>query len=329
MQAQHKAVLKDLKIATFDDKIDSYLGNVPGLEAAPRAHAAAVRARDHHRARRSGGEQRGDRHRDPGGRSGAGETPSRRRPRSRWSPTSRAMATPMRWSRKPRRGSQRRRKPRARRPMSISARRRGPSRRSGRARRRAIAASCQDRRKRSGDRRERETRPVPTPLPPRLPSVKSPPPIPGRRAPLNPQLMDSSPEIEIIQGDDSTRTRGPRDTDINEIPFEASAVPAAVDADHTRPSDGIPGRIGHDSVPPLPSRPPAEPRRGDVAADAPARRARRSRRRRSSRGRCRPSSATATTPTRSRSTRPRHRRQIRRPASAPAVSAIVRRGSTR
>ncbi|HEX4454517.1 MAG TPA: hypothetical protein VH143_26835, partial [Kofleriaceae bacterium] len=32
MQAQHKAVLKDLKLHTFDDKIDQYLGNVPGLE---------------------------------------------------------------------------------------------------------------------------------------------------------------------------------------------------------------------------------------------------------------------------------------------------------
>ncbi|MEO6772311.1 MAG: hypothetical protein ABI467_04725 [Kofleriaceae bacterium] len=32
MQAQHKAVLKDLKIHTFDDKIDAYLGNAPGLE---------------------------------------------------------------------------------------------------------------------------------------------------------------------------------------------------------------------------------------------------------------------------------------------------------
>jgi hypothetical protein len=32
MQAQHKAVLKDLKIHTFDDKIDAYLGGTPGLE---------------------------------------------------------------------------------------------------------------------------------------------------------------------------------------------------------------------------------------------------------------------------------------------------------
>lgn len=38
MQAQHKAVMKDLKKGTFDDKIDQYLSGVPGLE--PRAGAA-------------------------------------------------------------------------------------------------------------------------------------------------------------------------------------------------------------------------------------------------------------------------------------------------
>src|SRR5690242_1068779 len=31
MQAQHKAVLKDLRRGSFDDKIDSYLGGTPGL----------------------------------------------------------------------------------------------------------------------------------------------------------------------------------------------------------------------------------------------------------------------------------------------------------
>jgi len=31
MQAQHKAVLKDLRRGHFDDKIDSYLGGTPGL----------------------------------------------------------------------------------------------------------------------------------------------------------------------------------------------------------------------------------------------------------------------------------------------------------
>jgi hypothetical protein len=37
MQAQHKAVMKDLRKGSFDDKIDQYLGGTPGLE--PRAGA--------------------------------------------------------------------------------------------------------------------------------------------------------------------------------------------------------------------------------------------------------------------------------------------------
>jgi hypothetical protein len=32
MQAQHKAVMKELRKGTFDDKIDQYLGGTPGLE---------------------------------------------------------------------------------------------------------------------------------------------------------------------------------------------------------------------------------------------------------------------------------------------------------
>jgi hypothetical protein len=35
MQAQHKAVLKDLRRGVFDDKIDEYLGTTPGLEPRP------------------------------------------------------------------------------------------------------------------------------------------------------------------------------------------------------------------------------------------------------------------------------------------------------
>ena len=31
MQAQHKAVMKDLRKGSFDDKIDQYLGGTPGL----------------------------------------------------------------------------------------------------------------------------------------------------------------------------------------------------------------------------------------------------------------------------------------------------------
>ena len=41
MQAQHKAVMKDLRKGTFDDKIDQYLGGTPGL--VPRGAARAER----------------------------------------------------------------------------------------------------------------------------------------------------------------------------------------------------------------------------------------------------------------------------------------------
>ena len=44
MQAQHKAVLKDLKRGHFDDKIDEYLGNEPGLLPRGSTDAATVEA---------------------------------------------------------------------------------------------------------------------------------------------------------------------------------------------------------------------------------------------------------------------------------------------
>jgi hypothetical protein len=44
MQAQHKAVMKDLKNGSFDDKIDVYLGGVPGLEPAKGATAPVPKA---------------------------------------------------------------------------------------------------------------------------------------------------------------------------------------------------------------------------------------------------------------------------------------------
>ena len=61
MQAQHKAVMKDLKNGAFDDKIDQYLGGTPGLEprgaktaptAAPRASGPALTPTVKHGARR-------------------------------------------------------------------------------------------------------------------------------------------------------------------------------------------------------------------------------------------------------------------------------------
>src|SRR5213078_77240 len=45
MQAQHKAVMKDLRKGAFDDKIDAYLGGTPGLEPRAGADPAAPIAR--------------------------------------------------------------------------------------------------------------------------------------------------------------------------------------------------------------------------------------------------------------------------------------------
>lgn len=45
MQAQHKAVMKDLRRGTFDEKIEQYLGHIPGLEPRASADAAAAPAR--------------------------------------------------------------------------------------------------------------------------------------------------------------------------------------------------------------------------------------------------------------------------------------------
>jgi hypothetical protein len=44
MQAQHKAVMKDLRKGSFDEKIDQYLSHVPGLE--PRGEAGKARKTD-------------------------------------------------------------------------------------------------------------------------------------------------------------------------------------------------------------------------------------------------------------------------------------------
>ena len=95
----------------------------------------------------------------------------------------------------------------------------------------------------------------PPPTPPAVARTKTPPPIPKRAQ------LDSSPEIQIIDDDEhSGRTRAPRDTAVNEQPFD-SGVPAAIGDDATRPSDGIPpfaSRPG-DSVPPLPPAPERHP----------------------------------------------------------------------
>ena len=53
MQAQHKAVLKDLKKGSFDDKIDQYLGGTPGLLPRGQEDEGGERASDPQMARAS------------------------------------------------------------------------------------------------------------------------------------------------------------------------------------------------------------------------------------------------------------------------------------
>ncbi|HEX4451644.1 MAG TPA: hypothetical protein VH143_12270, partial [Kofleriaceae bacterium] len=90
------------------------------------------------------------------------------------------------------------------------------------------------------------SRPTPPPPPRTNPRAATPPPIPARAQfgskagiTLN---VDSSPEIEIIQPEDSNRMRTTRDTDVDDV-IESGA-------------DGVPTRIGADSAPP-PNRPPS------------------------------------------------------------------------
>jgi hypothetical protein len=94
------------------------------------------------------------------------------------------------------------------------------------------------------------SRPTPPPPPRTNPRAATPPPIPTRAQfgsnagiTLN---VDSSPEIEIIQPEDSNRMRTTRDTDVDDV-IETAAE------GHAK-TDGVPTRIGADSAPP-PNRP--------------------------------------------------------------------------
>ncbi len=238
MQSQHKAVLRDLKIHTFDDKIDVYLANVEGLE--PRevaAPAPAPRVSDPEITIEPGEpvepvEPTVDR---------AGTDPGE-------PPVEAIQPTPPLPPQSP--------KDVAAKPRTQTADRTSKS-----SQFRTMAPPDADSTLPAGS--NLGLRP-PAPVAPR--SV-TPPPIPGRTATSGnqsrtaiPLSTDSSPEIEIIKDDasESNRMRTPRDTAVDS-PYE-DGIPGMIGPDHTIPSDGIPPRpVEHSPSTRManPSRPPS------------------------------------------------------------------------
>jgi hypothetical protein len=272
MQAQHKAVLKDLKLRAFDEKIDQYLGNVPGLEprGAPRASqpsvpvhvdaapteavaaapeviappeptppsieivpddvalagSAPTRQMDEAAQQALAKQAADDVVREAAARVAAAQeaarvandaAPARTTTAERTSRSSQFRSMP----------------PPDAVPLEVNA---GPTIPTAAPMHAAQAPQ--------------PARPAPPPPPPRSnPRAATPPPIPtraqfGSKAGIT-LNVDSSPEIEIIQPEDSNRLRTARDTDVDDV-IESTATEAK--------SDGVPGRIGADSAPP-PNRP--------------------------------------------------------------------------
>lgn len=269
MQAQHKAVLKDLKIHTFDEKIDQYLGNVPGLEPrhagrasqpsvptqvdaapteatatpdeilgpeptppsiefvasdvedAPAAGSAPTRQMDEATQQALARQAAEDVVREAAARVAAAQAaaaeaamPPRTTTAERTSRSSQFRSMP----------------PPDAVPLEVNG---GPTIPT------AVPAHAQ----------QPPARPTPPPPPRTNPRAATPPPIPtraqfGSKAGIT-LNVDSSPEIEIIQPEDSAKMqRATRDTDVDDV------IETAAEAK----SDGVPGRIGADSAPP-PNRP--------------------------------------------------------------------------
>jgi hypothetical protein len=246
MQAQHKAVLKDLKLHVFDDKIDAYLGGTPGLE--PREVGLAEKPRAS----------------DPEIKVPPAEAPVRAKRKSSMPPPKAPeppiVANPEPVARDPA-------KPRTQTAERTS---RGSQFRSIPPPEDEVSSDAQVAAAMSAQNAATVPTPAPRamtppPIPPRPTPTRAatPPPIPPTRTKhtVPTTTLDSSPEIEIIAEDSSKRNRSTRDTAVDSY----DGVPAAVAPDATAPSDGVPGRIGDasQSMPPqsgrsvTPSRPPS------------------------------------------------------------------------
>ncbi len=220
MQAQHKAVLKDLKLRLFDDKIDSYLKDVPGLE--PRE--AGPPPKDDVQGRMS-------------------EPEITIEPDSAEIAVTRAGTEPS--------------APPIEAPQLIEVEPLPPGREVPKPRTQTAERTSKSSQFRSVPPPEATpiavdggltiptqapSRPTPPPTPNRSnPRAATPPPMPATGVSRTGITLDSSPEIEIIRDADSQRTRGPRDTAVDNS-FE-DAIPSAIGPDTTVPSDGIPSRM--------------------------------------------------------------------------------------
>jgi hypothetical protein len=263
MQAQHKAVLKDLKLHTFDDKIDQYLGQTPGLEprrtsepiaavaavaapppvetpepAAPEAittpeptpplieivrddlvATAPTRQMDEATKEVLAREAAAEAVRDAAARVTAAQEAAREEPEGSRTQTARTQ-TADRTSRASQFRSIPPPQPDAV-PVELNA---GPT----------VPTSAPDPMPGAGP----PSQASPPPPPARAMRAATPPPIPSRSRSNIVLNVDSSPEIEIIPGDEESGRRNTRDTDIDAM--IESGVPAAVADDQTRPSDTVP-----------------------------------------------------------------------------------------
>lgn len=255
MQAQHKAVLKDLKIHTFDDKIDAYLGSTPGLE--PRASVGrGPRVSDpeisiEHEAEAEADPAVARASTEPSGppteqlelQAPEPAPVPRAKRKSTVPPPKQSIPTTQPEGLEPSR------------PRTKTA-----ERTSRGSQFRSISPPAPPEDSTPEALQAGLTVPTPSrvPTPHAHPRAATPPPIPQRVGASKTAItLDSSPEIEIISHEnrdtESGRTRGPRDTAVDNS-YE-DAIPSAILPDATIPSDGIPPRAP-EARPNSASRPP-------------------------------------------------------------------------
>ncbi|MFT3695184.1 MAG: hypothetical protein QM831_18750 [Kofleriaceae bacterium] len=242
MQAQHKAVLKDLKLRMFDDKIDAYLGAVPGLE--PREGGPPPKQSVQSRVSEP----------EITIEPGSGEHPVEAVPVETRAGTE-PSAPPIEAAElsepaielPPKRQKRKSTVPPPKDAVVTKPRTQTAERTSKSSQFRSMqppdAAPIASRDGGPTIPNQAPTRPTPPP-PTRAgqPRAATPPPVPQRSGVSKTGIsLDSQPEIEIIRDGDSGRARGPRDTAVDNS-FE-DAIPAAVLPDATVPSDGVPSRM--------------------------------------------------------------------------------------